>query len=30
MICMVVGIVLLCLFPGIALWLPEAVMGKAI
>jgi tripartite ATP-independent transporter DctM subunit len=30
MICMVVGIVLLCIFPGIALWLPEAVMGKAI
>ena len=30
MICMVVGIVLLCLFPEIALWLPEAVMGKAI
>jgi tripartite ATP-independent transporter DctM subunit len=30
MICMVVGILLLCLFPGIALWLPEAVMGKAI
>ncbi len=30
MICMVVGIVLLCLFPEIAIWLPEAMMGKAI
>lgn len=30
MICMVVGIVLLCIFPQIALWLPEAMMGKAI
>ena len=26
---MVLGIVLLCLFPGIALWLPEALMGPA-
>lgn len=30
MLCMVVGIVLLCLFPGIATWLPEALMGQAI
>ncbi len=30
MLCMVVGIVLLCLFPGIATWLPEALMGRAI
>jgi C4-dicarboxylate transporter, DctM subunit len=27
MLCMVLGIVLLCLFPQIALWLPEALMG---
>jgi tripartite ATP-independent transporter DctM subunit len=27
MLCMVLGIVLLCLFPGIALWLPEVLMG---
>ena len=27
MVCMVIGIVLLCLFPGIATWLPEALMG---
>ena len=26
-LCMVVGIILLCLFPQIALWLPEALMG---
>jgi len=26
-VCMVLGIVLLCLFPQIALWLPEALMG---
>ena len=26
-LCMVLGIVLLCLFPQIALWLPEALMG---
>ena len=26
-LCMVVGIVLLCLFPSIALWLPEVLMG---
>lgn len=25
--CMIVAIVLLCIFPGLALWLPEAVMG---
>lgn len=28
--CMLVAIVLLCLFPGIATWLPEAVMGPAL
>lgn len=28
--CMVLAIVLLCLFPGLATWLPEAVMGRAI
>jgi C4-dicarboxylate transporter, DctM subunit len=28
--CMVIAIVLLCLFPEIATWLPEAVMGKAL
>ncbi len=27
MLCMVLGIVLLCLFPQIALWLPEVLMG---
>lgn len=27
MLCMVLGIVLLCIFPGIATWLPEALMG---
>jgi len=27
--CMVIAIVLLSLFPGIATWLPEAVMGEA-
>ncbi|MCE8010773.1 TRAP transporter large permease [Billgrantia desiderata] len=26
-LCMVLGIVLLCLFPGIALWLPNLIMG---
>jgi TRAP-type C4-dicarboxylate transport system permease large subunit len=26
-LCMILGIVLLCLFPAIALWLPEALMG---
>lgn len=29
MLCMVLGIVLLCIFPEIALWLPEAMMGVA-
>jgi len=28
--CMVLAIVLLCLFPGLATWLPDAVMGAAI
>lgn len=27
MLCMVVGIVILCLFPGLATWLPTALMG---
>ena len=26
-LCMVVGILLLCFFPGIALWLPNLIMG---
>ncbi|MBK1697893.1 TRAP transporter large permease [Rhodovibrio salinarum] len=30
MLCMVVGIILLCIFPEIALWLPEAAMGPSI
>jgi len=30
MACMVVGIILLCIFPEIALWLPEAMMGRAL
>ncbi len=30
MLCMVLGIVLLCLFPQIALWLPEALMGPGV
>ncbi len=29
MLCMVLGIVLLCVFPGIALWLPELLMGPS-
>ncbi|MCL5776302.1 TRAP transporter large permease [Limibaculum sp. FT325] len=29
-LCMVLAIVLLCLFPGIATWLPDAVMGPAV
>jgi hypothetical protein len=29
-LCMVLGIVLLCLFPQIALWLPEALMGPVL
>ena len=28
--CMVIAIVILCLFPGIATWLPDAMMGTAI
>lgn len=28
--CMVIAIILLCIFPGIATWLPDAVMGPAI
>jgi C4-dicarboxylate transporter DctM subunit len=30
MLCMVVAIVILCIFPGIATWLPTAMMGAAI
>jgi C4-dicarboxylate transporter DctM subunit len=30
MACMIIGIVLLCLFPSVATWLPEAVMGTAL
>ncbi len=30
MLCMVLAIVILCLFPQIALWLPETVMGTAL
>ncbi len=30
MLCMVLGIFLLCLFPGIATWLPEFLMGPAL
>ncbi|WP_119458283.1 TRAP transporter large permease [Rhodospirillaceae bacterium SYSU D60014] len=29
MLCMVLGIVILCIFPGIATWLPEYLMGPA-
>jgi len=29
-LCMVVGIILLCLMPGIATWLPEFLMGRAL
>jgi hypothetical protein len=29
MLCMVVSIVLLCVCPGIATWLPDAMMGVA-
>jgi TRAP-type C4-dicarboxylate transport system permease large subunit len=25
--CMVIAIILLCFFPGLATWLPDAVMG---
>ncbi len=28
MLCMVVGIVLLCIFPEIASWLPDVLMGR--
>ncbi|MEM6375036.1 MAG: TRAP transporter large permease subunit, partial [Pseudomonadota bacterium] len=28
--CMLIAIVLLCLFPGLATWLPDAVMGPAL
>ena len=28
--CMIIAIILLCIFPGIATWLPDAVMGPAI
>ena len=30
MACMIIGIILLCLFPGIATWLPNTMMGPAI
>ena len=30
MLCMVLGIVLLCIFPEIATWLPDALMGEAL
>jgi len=30
MLCMVVAIVLLCIFPQLALWLPNALMGQAV
>jgi len=29
-VCMVIGIILLCIFPGIATWLPEYLMGPAL
>jgi hypothetical protein len=29
-LCMVLGIVLLCLFPQIALWLPDVLMGPVL
>ena len=28
--CMLIAIVMLCLFPGLATWLPDAVMGQAL
>jgi TRAP-type C4-dicarboxylate transport system permease large subunit len=28
MLCMVAAIVIMCLFPGIATWLPDAMMGQ--
>jgi len=30
MLCMVVAIIILCIFPGIATWLPNQMMGAAI
>ncbi|HEY5597948.1 MAG TPA: TRAP transporter large permease [Kiloniellales bacterium] len=30
MVCMVVGIILLCIFPEIAMWLPNAMMGRSL
>jgi len=30
MLCMVLGIILITVFPGIATWLPEALMGVRI
>ena len=30
MLCMVLGIVILSIFPGIATWLPDYVMGPAL
>ena len=29
-VCMVIGIVILCLFPQIATWLPDYLMGRAV
>jgi C4-dicarboxylate transporter DctM subunit len=29
MVCMLIGILLLILFPGLATWLPDALMGTA-
>ena len=28
--CMIIAILILCLFPGIATWLPDALMGAAV
>ena len=28
--CMILAIILMCLFPGLATWLPDAVMGAAL
>jgi TRAP-type C4-dicarboxylate transport system permease large subunit len=28
--CMVLAIILLCFFPGLATWLPDVVMGEAV
>ena len=30
MLCMVLAILILCVFPGIALWLPDMLMGPTI